>query len=211
MSGETTRRSDLSWSVSLSLQGNSSVKWTLGGGGREHFLHSACPAKLNQRPSPHKAASLFPPSDSVAHFSKTSVSRQSCCFPEWLLGASVGSAEAHPAPQGPRPGGSAALLRGTFVRHHGLTHLLTHVFFQVRLQKDCSAAASLRRLRDDSHQCAELPIQVRGHPMCWGGGRPNFRSAENQGRACQAFLSDTCRRCPQDFSYCALRRPEEGH
>lgn len=72
MSGETTRHSDLSWSVSLSLQGNSSVKWTLGGGGREHFLHSACPAKLNQRPSPHKAASLFPPSDSVAHFSETS-------------------------------------------------------------------------------------------------------------------------------------------
>lgn len=68
--------------------------------------------------------------------------------PGW---GSQGSQRPGLLPRAHRPGGSAALLLGTFVSPNGLTHLLTLVFFQVRLQKDSSAAASLWCFRDDSH------------------------------------------------------------
>lgn len=118
------------------------------------------------RPFPHKAFSLFPSSESISPCSTNSVSFQKSCraadFISPLTGicgvaagcpgwGSRGSQRPGLLPRAHRPGGSAALLMGTFVSLNGLTHLLTHVFFQVRLQKDCSAAASLRRFRDDSH------------------------------------------------------------
>lgn len=112
-----TRRSFLSRRVSC--QGSSNITWAPGRGGRGRFLCSGCHAKLNQRPFPYKAFSLFPLSESVAPFSATSVSfrksRGAAVFvspPTGIHGVAAGClawgsvwgsggiAEADPTPQG---------------------------------------------------------------------------------------------------------------
>lgn len=162
--GVPTRGSDLSQGVSH--KGDSSIRWALGRRRRECFFRSGCHAKLTCISLSPKA---IPREVSLLLLSESVLSPPLQSASQTLRRAAVlispatgvrgvaagclvwGSQRRTPLPRGAHSRRLCCAAHGHVCLSSWLTRILTHIFFQVRLQKDCSAAASLWRFRNDSH------------------------------------------------------------